>query len=194
MATIAVIGLLYLLKLVLITTLASVLLAFMLEPLVRGLAKAHIPRGGGSLVAVLLLLVVAGGLSYFFYNRAIDFAVQLPRYSRRDSFRAQHLALADPPDRREHARVYANRQAQAAPCGSSEERGTLQSVAGRVHQLPRNYSGPQLHPFSRVLHADLEDPRARGHRPPVSKENTAWRRTEPSVALLRHDPNSSWAT
>ncbi|MBA3913405.1 MAG: AI-2E family transporter [Acidobacteriales bacterium] len=80
-ATIAVIGLLYLLKLVLITTLSSVLLAFMLEPLVRGLAKVRIPRGGGSLVAVLLLLVVAGGLSYFFYNRAIDFAVQLPRYS-----------------------------------------------------------------------------------------------------------------
>jgi predicted PurR-regulated permease PerM len=80
-AIIAVIGLIYLLKLVLITTLGALLIAFMLEPVVQRLARIRVPRWAGSLIAVLILLTIIGALSYFFYNRAVDFAVQLPRYS-----------------------------------------------------------------------------------------------------------------
>ena len=80
-AVIAVIGLIYLLKFVLITTLLSVLLAFVLEPVVSGLARIRVPRAAGALFAVVLLIAVAGGLTSFFYSRAIDFATQLPRYS-----------------------------------------------------------------------------------------------------------------
>ena len=80
-AVIAVIGLIYLLKLVLVTTLISVLLAFVLEPMVSGLARIHVPRAAGALLAVVLLIALAGGLTTFFYGRAVDFATQLPKYS-----------------------------------------------------------------------------------------------------------------
>jgi len=80
-AVIAVLGLIYLLKFVLITTLVSVLLAFVLEPVVSVLSRIRIPRAVGALFAVVLLVVVAGGLTSFFYGRAVDFATQLPRYS-----------------------------------------------------------------------------------------------------------------
>ena len=80
-AVIAVVGLIYLLKLVLVTTLASLLLAFVLEPLVSGLARIHIPRAFGALLAVILMVGLAVGLTFFFYGRAVDFATQLPKYS-----------------------------------------------------------------------------------------------------------------
>jgi len=80
-ATIAVIGLLYLLKLVMVTTLVAILLAFVVEPLVGWFARIRIPRSVGALIAVALLVWVAGNLTYFFYNRAVDFAIQLPQYS-----------------------------------------------------------------------------------------------------------------
>jgi predicted PurR-regulated permease PerM len=80
-AAIAVIGLVYLLKLVLVTILSSVLLAFVLEPFVSRLARIGIPRAAGALLAVALMVGLAGGLTYFFYSRAVDFATQLPKYS-----------------------------------------------------------------------------------------------------------------
>jgi predicted PurR-regulated permease PerM len=89
-AFIAVIGLIYLLKLVMVTTLFSILLAFVLEPFVNRLARIRIPRAIGALLAVALLVGLTGGLTYFFYSRAVDFATQLPKYSGKI-----HTALAD---------------------------------------------------------------------------------------------------
>ena len=80
-AVIAVIGLLYLLKLVMVTTLVAILLAFVAEPVVNRLARLRVSRPVGSLVAVVLIVLIAGGLTYFFYNRAVDFATELPQYS-----------------------------------------------------------------------------------------------------------------
>ncbi|MBV9075457.1 MAG: AI-2E family transporter [Acidobacteria bacterium] len=71
----------YFAKLVLVTIFTSVLIAFILEPIVRGQLKIHIPRGVGSAIAVLLMLGMFYGLTYFFYQRAVDFAHQLPRIS-----------------------------------------------------------------------------------------------------------------
>ena len=62
----------YVAKLVLITLLVSILLAFLLEPLVEGLRRIHVPRSVGSFLAVLALLTVLYGLTYLFYNRAAD--------------------------------------------------------------------------------------------------------------------------
>ncbi len=62
-ATIAFFGLIYLLKLVLVTTLASILVAFVLEPFIRALARIRIPRAAGALLAVVLLVGLAGGLT-----------------------------------------------------------------------------------------------------------------------------------
>jgi predicted PurR-regulated permease PerM len=80
-AFIAVIGLVYLLKLVMVTTLFSILLAFMLEPFVNRLARIGLPRVAGALLAVILLVGLAAGFADFFYSRAVDFATQLPKYS-----------------------------------------------------------------------------------------------------------------
>ena len=80
-AVIAVVGLIYLLKLVMVTTLTALLLAFILEPLVSGLSRLRLPRPAGALIAVLLTLALAVSLSYFFYQRAVDFATALPQYS-----------------------------------------------------------------------------------------------------------------
>lgn len=80
-AVVAVLGLVYLLKVVMVTTLGAVLLAFILDPLVSWLERIKVPRSAGALIAVMFLLVMTLGLSYFFYNRAVDFATELPRYS-----------------------------------------------------------------------------------------------------------------
>jgi len=77
----AAIGLIYLLKIVLITVLFSVLLAFVLDPIVIVLGRAHIPRSIGAAIALLLLLAVCGALGFFFYSRALDFVDALPHYS-----------------------------------------------------------------------------------------------------------------
>ena len=80
-AIIAVLGLFYLAKPVLVTICTSLLIAFILEPLVSFLAARKIPRAVGALIAVVLLLALLGALSYFFYNRALAFAGELPKYS-----------------------------------------------------------------------------------------------------------------
>jgi predicted PurR-regulated permease PerM len=99
-ATVAVLGLIYVLKLVLTTTLAALLLAFLLEPLVSGLRRIGIPRWAGALVAVLLMIALAGALTFFFYNRAVDFAAALPKYSGKirnslSSFRSQSKKIEE---------------------------------------------------------------------------------------------------
>lgn len=99
-AGIAVIGLLYLLKVVMVTTLVAMLLAFVFEPLVDWLARIRIPRPAGALIAVVLMLFLAANLTFFFYNRAVDFAVALPQYSGkiRDTlatFRAQTTKIEE---------------------------------------------------------------------------------------------------
>jgi hypothetical protein len=53
-AVIAVIGLIYLLKLVMVTALFSILLAFVLEPLVGQVCRIRIPRAAAALLAVSL--------------------------------------------------------------------------------------------------------------------------------------------
>lgn len=82
-AIIAFIGLLYLLKFVMVTTLVSLLLAFILEPLVGSLNRVGMPRGIGSLLTVVLVALFIAGSGYFLLGRALDFAAQLPKYSER---------------------------------------------------------------------------------------------------------------
>src|SRR5689334_18454419 len=81
LTVLAVLAICYFAKLVLVTIFTSILIAFILEPLVRGFAKIRIPRTLGSGLAVLVVLALLYGLSYFFYQRAVDFAHQLPKMS-----------------------------------------------------------------------------------------------------------------
>ncbi len=77
----AAVGLIYLLKLVLITVLTAALLAFALDPVVVALARLKVPRAGGSAIALTLLLGLTLSLTFFFYNRAVEFVEELPRFS-----------------------------------------------------------------------------------------------------------------
>lgn len=76
-----VLGILYIAKLVLVTLLVSVLIAFTLEPLVNLLQRVRLPRSAAAFIAVVALLVAGWGASYFFYNRAVDFLQQMPKYT-----------------------------------------------------------------------------------------------------------------
>jgi predicted PurR-regulated permease PerM len=81
----------YLAKMILVTLLVSVLLAFMLDPVVSLLEKIRVPQPMGAFFAVLLLLAATYGASYFLYARAVSFAHELPKYSERIRGRLAHF-------------------------------------------------------------------------------------------------------
>jgi len=82
-ATAVVLLLCYVAKLVLVVLLVSVLIAFILAPLVNLLEMTRIPRPVGSFIAVVVLgALIYGGL-YFGYNRVTGFVQDLPKYSSR---------------------------------------------------------------------------------------------------------------
>jgi len=68
-------------QMVWIVTFISVLLAFVLEPLVEVLQKLRLPRSFSALLALLAVAAVLYGVSYVFYSRALQFAEQWPKYS-----------------------------------------------------------------------------------------------------------------
>ncbi len=76
-----VLGILYFGKPVLVTLMSSVLIAFMLEPMVRVMKIIHIPRWMGSLIAVLLATALLYLACYSFYNKALEFAQEFPKNS-----------------------------------------------------------------------------------------------------------------
>ncbi len=73
----------YLAKLVLVVLLISILLAFILEPLVGLLERFRVPRGVGALLAVMLLMGVVYAGFYGSYARIQDFVQALPKYSQK---------------------------------------------------------------------------------------------------------------
>jgi predicted PurR-regulated permease PerM len=80
LATGAVLSLLYMAKLILVVILTSVLMGFVLAPVVDALANFRIPRSLGSFLAVFLLMASVGTVSYLSYARAVDFMSQVPEY------------------------------------------------------------------------------------------------------------------
>jgi predicted PurR-regulated permease PerM len=73
----------YVAELVLVVMLVSILLAFILTPVVDLLMQMRLPRGLASLVAVVLLLALVYGMTYVSYNQAANFLQVLPKYSER---------------------------------------------------------------------------------------------------------------
>ena len=88
-AAFVILAICYVAKLILVTLLVSILLAFMLEPLVNLLEKVRLPRSAGAFLAVLLMLALMYAGSYFLYGKAMSFVHELPKYS--DRIRS-HLA------------------------------------------------------------------------------------------------------
>jgi predicted PurR-regulated permease PerM len=80
LATAAVLCLMYVAKLVLVVVLTAILMAFVLAPVVDGLADLRIPRSLGAFLAVAFLVLTVGTVSYLSYARALDFLSQMPEY------------------------------------------------------------------------------------------------------------------
>lgn len=98
MAAAIVLAAAYLAKFILITLLVSILLAFMLAPIVELLERFRMPRGVAALIAVITLLAAGYGVTYFSYSRAVSLADDLPRYTRKirttlASFQKRALSL-----------------------------------------------------------------------------------------------------
>ncbi|MGI9100941.1 MAG: AI-2E family transporter [Terriglobales bacterium] len=83
LAIVAVLTVCYVAKLPIIVVLVSVLLAFILAPIVDLLQRIRIPRGLSALLAILLFLGVLWGIGQVSYYRAVAFSRELPKYSGR---------------------------------------------------------------------------------------------------------------
>jgi len=147
-ALVATIGLLYLLKLVGVTILASILLAYVLEPPVAALVRIHGPRWVGAMVVTTLTVTLSLGLVYFSYNRALDFASDLPRYSaalrttvgnfrgRVDKVLNQASSVVEPPKQREKPVPVRIEQSQGLTQILSETGGTIIDVLLAISFVP----------------------------------------------------------
>src|SRR5579862_759460 len=80
LAAAAVLTMLYFGKLILTVLLVSILLAFVLAPIVDGLSQVHVPRPLGSFIAVMLLVAGGCAATYFSYSRGVEFMQELPQY------------------------------------------------------------------------------------------------------------------
>jgi predicted PurR-regulated permease PerM len=66
---------------VLVVMLVSVLLAFILAPIVDLLTYLRLPRSLAAMFAILLLLAALGGIVYFSYNQGATLLQDLPKYT-----------------------------------------------------------------------------------------------------------------
>jgi predicted PurR-regulated permease PerM len=82
-AAIAIVGLIYLLRFVLVTVLIALLLACVLDPPVSRLKRIGIPRSIGAFLTLVLAAALAGGVGYFLGDRLRSFLAEFPKYSDR---------------------------------------------------------------------------------------------------------------
>jgi predicted PurR-regulated permease PerM len=66
---------------ILIVTLVSVLIAFMLAPIVELCLRFRLPRSAGAMIAVLVLCGAMYGIFHISFNQANQFISELPKYS-----------------------------------------------------------------------------------------------------------------
>jgi predicted PurR-regulated permease PerM len=78
-----ILGLVYYGELVLAVLCFSILLSFVLAPIVEGLQRLHLPRSIAALTSVLLFVGAIYSVVYFSYNQAQIFADHLPQYSQK---------------------------------------------------------------------------------------------------------------
>ena len=91
LAVLATLYTLYFARLILVPVVVSLLLSFLLGPLVTGLARAHIPRWLGSAVVVLAFLGVLGGGAYLLQGPADRWLEEAPAALARAESRVREL-------------------------------------------------------------------------------------------------------
>ena len=78
-AVIAVVGLLYLLKFVMVTIFLALLLALVLEPIVQQLNRISVPRPAGAFLAIVLTAALAIGIGYALWGQLWAFRERTPK-------------------------------------------------------------------------------------------------------------------
>ena len=81
LASAAVLAVCYVARLVMMTLATSLLLAFILEPIVGRLERWRVPRAAGAFIAVTLFLGCVYGVVHFSYNNAVAFIHDVPQYA-----------------------------------------------------------------------------------------------------------------
>src|SRR5689334_13903223 len=71
----------YVAKRPLVVLLVSILIAFILAPLVDLLERVRLPRAVSAAIVVALVLGMIGGAGVYGWNAATDFARDMPKYS-----------------------------------------------------------------------------------------------------------------
>ena len=82
-ALLAVCALCYFGRPVLVPLACALMLAFILEPIVRGFQWMRLPRAAAALIAMLLFAGALWGASYMSYKKAVEFVQDLPKYSQK---------------------------------------------------------------------------------------------------------------
>lgn len=137
----------YIAKLILVTLLVSILLAFMLEPLVSLMEKIRLPRATGAFLAVLFMIALMYAGSYFLYGKAMSFVHELPKYSDRirshlAHFRQQTSDLEKttqqvfPEDKNAKKPMPVKVENQGAPGGMSDKIGAVTEVVLTLCFIP----------------------------------------------------------
>jgi len=136
LATATVLSLMYVAKLVLVVVLTAILMAFVLAPVVDGLARFRVPRSLGAFLAVFLLVVTVGAVSYLSYARALDFLSQMPEYR----IRLQHIV--------NEIRMEADRLEKTTETVLPPEPEDKNSVTVRERNSLGNFIGRNMSTFS----------------------------------------------
>jgi AI-2 transport protein TqsA len=66
-----------------ITLLLAGFLAILVEPLVAGLERWHLPRSASAALVIVLGMILVSATIYAFYNKGADFVDTLPQYTRK---------------------------------------------------------------------------------------------------------------
>ncbi|HZQ68318.1 MAG TPA: AI-2E family transporter [Terriglobales bacterium] len=77
----AILGLCYWAEVVFAVLMVSVLLAFILAPVVEMFMRLRLPRGVAAAIAVVLLFAILAGVVYYSYNQASSLIEDLPKYT-----------------------------------------------------------------------------------------------------------------
>jgi len=147
LAVAVVLAICYVAKLILITLLVSVLLAFMLEPVVNLLEKIRLPRPAGAFLSILVMLVAVYAGSYFLYGRAMSFVHELPKYSARIRAPLEHVRQQTselekttqqvlPPEKNGKKPLPVTVENQGAPGMVTENLGTVTEVVLTLIFIP----------------------------------------------------------
>ena len=140
--------------------LVSVLLAFILAPVMDLLIRLPLPRGLAAAVVVLLLLTLVAGLVYYSSNQAITFLQDLSKYTQQ--------GIREEISQRFRQQV--KRWGSLDPGRPAQSAGTVRAGTNWTEILTRGFgsvsadsAGRFLRALPGLLHADLATSRALGY-------------------------------